>query len=189
MATTADGSVDEPQVVLLDDAAVPVGTAGKLAAHRAPGMWHLAFSVVLFDEHGRLLLLQQRAASKHHFQGVWSNACCSHPLPGEPIGVSARRRAREELGTQVDEITVLGAFWYAATDPQSQLVEREYDVVVSARVTAALRPDPGEVTEVAWVGLDEAARLARTAEASPWLAPVLGVVAAPSYEVAPAIRL
>ncbi len=188
MTAASRDHIDRSEVVVLDDAAVPVGTADKLAAHRPPGTPHLAFSVVLFDRQGRVLL-QRRASSKHHFRRRWSNACCSHPRPGERIAAAARRRTAEELGTAVDEVTVLGAFWYRASDAATNLVEHEYDVVVSARAHAALRPDPTEVEEVAWVSLGEAAGIAQTAEASPWLANVLEVVAAPTHAVAPAIRL
>ena len=59
----------------------------KFIAGQPKGVLHRAFSVMLFDAEGRLLL-QQRAASKVTFPGVWTNTCCSHPLHGyEPTEV------------------------------------------------------------------------------------------------------
>ncbi|MGH9296215.1 MAG: isopentenyl-diphosphate Delta-isomerase, partial [Acidimicrobiales bacterium] len=80
-------------VVLVDEAGTRLGLLDKLGAHRAPGRLHLAFSVFVFR--GGEVLVQRRAASKYHFPGVWANACCSHPEPGEDLVASARRRLFE----------------------------------------------------------------------------------------------
>src|SRR5687767_11187246 len=87
-------------LVLVDEHDRPLGTAEKLAAHQRGGTLHRAFSVFLFNDAGRMLL-QQRAAGKYHFGGLWTNACCSHPRPGEAVEDAARRRVREELGVDV----------------------------------------------------------------------------------------
>ena len=50
----------------------------KMQAH-IKGLQHYAFSVFLFDADERLLL-QQRAFTKYHSGGLWSNTCCSHPM-------------------------------------------------------------------------------------------------------------
>lgn len=59
-----------------------VSVAGKQAAHER-GLVHRAFSVIVYDSAGSMLL-QQRARSKYRF-GLWSNACCSEP-PGSGRG-------------------------------------------------------------------------------------------------------
>src|SRR6267143_121711 len=73
-----------------------VGTEEKLAAHRK-GLLHRAFSVFVFDRAGRLIL-QRRAAGKYHSAGLWSNTCCGHPRPGQPLERAAKRRLKEEMG-------------------------------------------------------------------------------------------
>ena len=78
----------------------PVGVMEKMEAHRK-GALHRAFSVFIFDNKG-YLLLQQRAPGKYHGGGLWTNACCSHPYPGELILQAARRRLMEELGFEAD---------------------------------------------------------------------------------------
>ncbi len=82
---------------LVDTGGGAVGAATVDEAHRAPGRLHRAFSVVLVDGDGRLLL-QQRAAVKTRFALRWANACCGHPAPGEPVTDAAQRRLAEELG-------------------------------------------------------------------------------------------
>ena len=65
---------DTAEYVLLVDAEDQVtGLREKMAAHRE-GLLHRAFSVFVFTPDGRHLL-QQRAASKYHSGGLWSNTC------------------------------------------------------------------------------------------------------------------
>lgn len=168
--------VSAGEVVLLDDAGAPIGVASKLDAHRHPGALHLAFSVVVFTPDGQVIL-QRRSAGKYHFAGRWSNTCCSHPGPGEPVIEAAARRLAEEMGL-VCPLEEVGSFRYEAADPVSGLVERELDVVVVGTCEDRPAPDPAEVAEVRLVTL--AALRADLADRpdyyTPWLAEVLGVV-------------
>ncbi len=68
---------DFSKVLLLDDTNSPLGLCGKMEAHEK-GLYHLAFSIYIFDSAGRMLL-QRRNREKYHSGGLWSNACCSHP--------------------------------------------------------------------------------------------------------------
>lgn len=136
-------------VVLVDPDGTETGTADKLGAHRAPGALHLAFSVFLYRPDGRLLL-QQRAPGKYHFPGVWANACCSHPLPGEDLVASAERRVAEELGLRC-ALRAVGRFSYRAECPESGLVEHELDHVLIGVVGEDPRPNADEVADWRWV--------------------------------------
>ena len=164
------------QVILVDELGVPTGTAEKLRAHRPPGLLHLAFSVFVYDEEGRLLL-QRRAFDKHHFRNLWSNTCCSHPRPGESTVEGGARRLREEMGIQVD-LSVVGRFTYRAEDPESGLVEHEVDDVLSGTYAGDPIPDPREVSEWRWAEVDVLQRdlVDRPGEYSPWLGPALRVL-------------
>lgn len=73
-----------------------IGTMEKMEAHRK-GVLHRAFSILLFDDSGKLLL-QKRSKNKYHSSGLWTNTCCSHPLPGESMEAATRRRLKEEMG-------------------------------------------------------------------------------------------
>ena len=93
-------------VILVDEQDSPIGKASKVSAHYQAGLLHRAFSVLLFDTKGRLLL-QKRADDKVTFPGVWANSCCSHPLSSEheseltdALGVkrAAVRKLHQELG-------------------------------------------------------------------------------------------
>jgi isopentenyl-diphosphate delta-isomerase type 1 len=93
------------EVVLLDDLGKPSGTMDKSLVHTSNTPLHSAFSVFLFDNTGRMLT-QQRALTKQTWPGIWSNACCGHPAPGESHADAAQRRLREELGITGLELTM-----------------------------------------------------------------------------------
>ncbi|MEZ5406539.1 MAG: isopentenyl-diphosphate Delta-isomerase [Acidimicrobiales bacterium] len=168
---------EREQVVLVDSDDTELGTVGKLAAHRPPGQLHRAFSVFLFDDRGDLLL-QRRASGKHHFADRWSNACCSHPSPGEGVLDAAVRRCREELGVAVADAVAVGSFLYRAQDPVSGLVEHELDHVVSARVAGPVELNPAEASACRWIAPAELRAWLATGRApvTPWLPLAFDVV-------------
>lgn len=139
-------------VVLVDSSDRPIGTADKLQAH-VEGWLHRAFSVFVFDDAGRLLL-QRRHTGKYHSGGLWSNTCCSHPRPGEPVDAAARRRLDEEMGFTCDVEPAFG-FQYEAS-VGAGLTEHEYDHVFTAFApsTTPVHPHPDEVDDVAWMAPD-----------------------------------
>ncbi|PZG20358.1 isopentenyl-diphosphate delta-isomerase [Micromonospora craterilacus] len=141
-------------VELVDDAGRPVGETTVAAAHQPPGQLHRAFSVLLVAPDGRVLL-QRRAAVKTRFPLRWANACCGHPLPGEPLAEAANRRLQEELGADPVPLTEVGVYVYRAEDPATGRVEVEYDHVLCGEFQpgAQLRPEPAEVAELRWVDL------------------------------------
>ena len=89
-----DDQLENVILVTADNTAI--GQAKKLDAHRR-GLLHRAFSVFLFDTDGKWVL-QKRAQHKYHSGGLWANACCGHPRPGEDIKDAAERRLYEEIG-------------------------------------------------------------------------------------------
>ncbi|RYB91684.1 isopentenyl-diphosphate Delta-isomerase [Nocardioides oleivorans] len=146
MTTTTDR---QPElVVLLDEEGRPTGTADKARVHHQDTPLHLAFSCYLFDERGNVLVTQ-RAIGKRTFPGVWTNSCCGHPGPGEPMEAAVRRRVEQELGvTPRDLKLVLPRFRYRAE--QAGVVENEMCPVFVATVDESLAPDPSEVEATVW---------------------------------------
>jgi isopentenyl-diphosphate Delta-isomerase len=144
-------SREDHLVELVDDAGRANGDTTVAAAHQPPGQLHRAFSVMLVDPDGQVLL-QRRAAVKTRFPLRWANSCCGHPQPGESLTEAANRRLREELGTGPVELTEVGVYVYYAEDPSTGRVEFEYDHVLRGefRPVAPLSPDPDEVAELRW---------------------------------------
>jgi isopentenyl-diphosphate delta-isomerase len=113
------------QVILINEQDQEIGAMEKIEAHRL-GLLHRAFSVCLFHENGDMLL-QQRAASKYHSPGLWTNTCCGHPRPGEATIDAAQRRLGEEMGMQTS-LSPAFQFVYKTT-LENGLIEYELDHV------------------------------------------------------------
>jgi isopentenyl-diphosphate delta-isomerase len=139
------------QVVLVDAENRPTGTAGKLAAHR-DGALHRAFSVIIWNGNGEVLL-QKRAAEKYHSGGLWTNACCGHPRPGEAVEAAAVRRLGEEMGFSCP-LEEFGTITYRAELDQG-LVEHEFVHVFRGTFDGVMAPNPDEVCDVRWITPDE----------------------------------
>lgn len=140
-------------VVLLDDDGVAIGEQERAHVHSEATPLHLAFSLYLFDAQDRVLFTR-RALSKTTWPGVWTNTCCGHPRPGEPVEVALRRRLREELGLEVTDLRcALPDFAYRARDT-SGIWENEVCPVFVGTVVhpdEPFRPNAEEVMDWTWV--------------------------------------
>lgn len=138
------------EVILVSPKDEPLGTMEKMEAHEK-GVLHRAFSIFLFDTKGNMLL-QQRADGKYHSPGLWTNACCSHPRPGEDTATAAARRLKEELGIET-ALRPAFQFTYRA-EVGNGLIEHEYDHVFVGTYEGQLQPNPDEVKAVTYESLD-----------------------------------
>jgi isopentenyl-diphosphate delta-isomerase len=117
--------VKETHVILVDENDNPVGVMEKLEAHRKV-LLHRAISVFIVDTKCEWIL-QKRALDKYHSQGLWTNACCTHPFPGESDIDSANRRLMEEMGIEC-KLGELFSFVYKKK-LDNELTEYEFDHV------------------------------------------------------------
>ncbi len=162
------------KVVLVNNDDEITGSAPKLEAHHT-GLLHRAFSVVIYNSKGEILL-QQRALEKYHSAGLWSNTCCSHPQPGENIQDSAEQRLYEEMSFRA-QLKYAGKFQYRVS-LENNMVENEIDYVFTGHYDGPVSPDPDEVAQYKWVSPD---LLLRELEAAPhlytyWLPLVLKMI-------------
>jgi len=97
-------------------------------------------------------LLQRRSAQKYHSGGLWTNACCSHPLPDEPVAAAAQRRLAQEMGITC-ELRPMFVFHYNLPVPGG-LIENEVVHVFGGKYDGAVKPDPNEASEWKWIGFD-----------------------------------
>ena len=141
------GSADNDPVILVDADDVQIGTAGKLDAHQR-GLKHRAISVLVRNS-GGAFLLQRRNPAKYHSGGLWTNACCSHPHPGESTADAALRRLSQEMGFACP-IEPLFTFQYNTPVPGG-LIENELVHVFGGQHDGAITPDPAEVSEWKWI--------------------------------------
>ena len=140
-------------VILVDENDQEIGKMEKQEAHEK-GLLHRAFSVFVFNEKNELLL-QQRALTKYHSAGLWTNTCCSHPRVGETIEQAAHRRLMEEMGFDC-ELSTKSSFIYKASF-ENGLTEHEFDHILVGVFNGEINFNPTEVKNFKWITLDELA--------------------------------
>ena len=139
------------QVILVDADDRQTGTMEKLEAHEK-GLLHRAFSIFIFNTKGEMLL-QQRALRKYHSGGLWTNACCSHPNPGEETKAAAQRRMKEELGMETNLEKVFDFVYKAETD--NGLTEHEFDHVFTGEYEGKIDFNKEEVMDFCYKKVPE----------------------------------
>ncbi len=144
----------EELMVLVDADDRIIGTGDKLETHRK-GALHRAFSVIVWNSAGRLLL-QKRAIRKYHSGGLWTNTCCGHPRPEEDIEAAARRRLKEEMGFTC-KLSPLGTITYRA-ELEGGMIEHELVHVFRGLYDGTVAPDPNEAEGYRWASLADVQR-------------------------------
>ena len=139
------------EVILVDSNDVQTGTIEKMEAHRL-GLLHRAFSIFIFNSNGEFLL-QQRAESKYHNGGLWTNSCCSHPLPGETVLNAANRRLCEEMGFTTNLSPAFNFIYKATFD--NGLTEHEFDHVFTGIYDGEMKVDKNEVSDYCYKKLKD----------------------------------
>ena len=134
-------------ITLVDRQDRAIGVEEKMKAHRE-GKLHRAFSIFVFNSKGEMLL-QKRSPAKYHSRSLWTNTCCSHPRPGEPMAQATARRLQEEMGFTCP-LQKAFHFIYRA-HLEEGLIEHEFDHVFIGRYDGEISPNPGEVADYCWI--------------------------------------
>jgi isopentenyl-diphosphate Delta-isomerase len=138
-------------IILVNDQDEVTGAATKMEAHEK-GLLHRAYSVFIFNPKGEMLL-QQRSLNKYHSAGLWTNACCSHPAPGENILFSAEKRLFIEMGFTTP-LAEAFSFTYRI-EFENGLVENEIDHVFTGTYLGDITPDPAEVCDYCYMSMND----------------------------------
>jgi len=138
-------------VVLVNEFDEQIGLMEKIEAHQK-AVLHRAFSVFVFNEKNELML-QQRALSKYHSPGLWTNTCCSHQRDGESTIEAGIRRLQEEMGftTGLEQKT---SFIYKASFDNG-LIEHELDHVLVGYYNDNPNINKEEVESWKWMSLED----------------------------------
>ena len=138
--------MDSNKVILVDESDSFLGLMDKMEVH-SQGLLHRAVSVFIFNTEG-LWLLQQRAVNKYHSGGLWTNACCSHPLPGESTFEAAHRRLKEEMGLETALYSAFSFIYRAELD--NNLTEHEFDHVFIGYCNSKPTVNPDEAMDYSY---------------------------------------
>ncbi len=141
----------QKNVILVNSHDQKIGLMPKLEAHMR-GILHRAFSVLIFNKKGELLI-QQRALNKYHTPGLWSNTCCSHQIDGETNIEAGKRRLLEEMGFEV-ELFNFDSFIYNAYF-ENGLIEHEFDHILVGIFEGIPLINKNEVNDYKWITFDK----------------------------------
>ena len=149
-ADRADAGImaDADALILVDEADRRVGHLSKALCHQGRGILHRAFSLLIFNGRGELLV-QQRSAAKRLWPLYWSNSCCSHPRHSETMEAATRRRLAEELGVHCDLEFLFKFQYHAQFDANG--AENELCSVFIGRCTEPLKVNRDEIADWRWV--------------------------------------
>ena len=142
---------NENYVILVDEKDNPLGTMEKIEAHEKARL-HRAFSVFIYNSKNELML-QQRALTKYHTPGLWTNTCCSHQKLEESNIEAGKRRLQEEMGFST-ELKETISFIYKAPF-ENGLTEHEFDYILVGEYQDDPQPNPDEVHNWKWMNLDD----------------------------------
>lgn len=138
-------------VILVDENNNELGVMEKQEAHQK-ALLHRAFSILVFNSKGELLL-QQRAQNKYHSAGLWTNTCCSHPRIDESTLEAAHRRLMEEMGFDCLLKECYHFIYHAPLD--NGLTEHELDFVYIGTYEGMPQINESEVSAYRWVGIEQ----------------------------------
>ncbi|GAK76923.1 MULTISPECIES: isopentenyl-diphosphate Delta-isomerase [Nonlabens] len=134
-------------VILVNPEDEKVGLMEKIEAHEK-ALLHRAFSVFIINDKDEILL-QQRALSKYHSPGLWTNTCCSHQRDGESNIEAGKRRLVEEMGMTANLKELFHFIYIAPFD--NGLTEHELDHVMVGYSNENPNINPDEVASYKWM--------------------------------------
>ena len=141
----------ENYVILVDEHDNSLGTMEKIEAHEKARL-HRAFSVFIYNSKNELML-QQRALTKYHTPGLWTNTCCSHQKLEETNIEAGKRRLQEEMGFATDLKETISFIYKAPFE--NGLTEHEYDYILVGEYNEDPKPNPEEVNAWKWISLTD----------------------------------
>lgn len=140
----------EEYLILVDEKDNPIGTEEKIKCHLPNGLLHRAFTALIFDKNGRLVLTK-RAKEKMLWPNDWDGTVASHPRDSETYVSSGERRMPEELGIQC-KLDYLFKFEYHV--PYKDVgSENEIcgTLIGIADDSSQFRQIEGEIDEIKWI--------------------------------------
>ena len=146
--------MSDEYVILVDGNDNPIGTEEKVKCHLPDGKLHRAFTALLFDKNGRLVLTR-RAKEKMLWPEDWDGTFASHPRESESYVSSGERRMPEELGIE-GKLDYLHKFEYHVpyknVGSENEICGTLIGVIDE---TTELKKIKGEIDEIKWISAKE----------------------------------
>jgi len=144
----------EEYVILVDQNDNPIGKEDKVKCHLPNGKLHRAFSALVFNGEGKLLLTK-RSESKMLWPNDWDGTVASHPRESETYVSSAERRMPEEIGIGC-KVSYVNKFEYHVPykdiGSENEICGTLIGVIDSFDKSSLIKD---EISEIKWISPDE----------------------------------
>ena len=148
------GDIMEEYVILVDQNDNPIGKEDKVKCHLPNGILHRAFTALIFNGEGKLLLTK-RSEGKMLWPGYWDGTVASHPRESETYVLSAERRMPEEIGI-VCKMNYMNKFEYHVPykdiGSENEICGTLIGIVDDFDETCLIKD---EISEIKWIDSDE----------------------------------
>ncbi len=151
VSDTHENAAQDVVAVDADDTAT--GTVNRLEAHTGDGIRHRAFTALVFDGEGNVLLAQ-RAPDKRLWDTFWDGTVASHPVEGQTQLEATEARLEAELGItpdQYDDLRISDKFEYKRYYLNRGLEWEICSVLQCTLGDRSIEPNESEVAGVMWV--------------------------------------
>ena len=144
----------EEYVILVDQDDNPIGKEDKVKCHLPNGKLHRAFTALIFNGDGKLLLTK-RSEGKMLWPNDWDGTVASHPKESETYVSSAERRMPEEIGISC-KMNYVNKFEYHVPykdiGSENEICGTLIGMVDSFDNSCMIKD---EISEVKWINPDE----------------------------------
>jgi len=144
----------EEYVILVDQNDNPIGKEDKVKCHLPNGKLHRAFTALIFNGDGKLLLTK-RGNGKMLWPNDWDGTVASHPRESETYVSSAERRMPEEIGI-VCKMNYMNKFEYHVPykdiGSENEICGTLIGIVDDFDETCLIKD---EISEIKWIDPDE----------------------------------
>ena len=144
----------EEYVILVDQNDNPIGKEDKVKCHLPNGKLHRAFSALIFNGEGKLLLTK-RGEGKMLWPNDWDGTVASHPRESETYVSSAERRMPEEIGIDC-KVSYVNKFEYHVPykdiGSENEICGTLIGAIDSFDKSSLIKD---EISEIKWISPDE----------------------------------
>jgi len=144
----------EEYVILVDENDNPIGKEEKVKCHLPNGKLHRAFTALIFNNEGKLLLTK-RSEGKMLWPNDWDGTVASHPRESETYVSSAERRMPEEIGIDC-KVSYVNKFEYHVPykdiGSENEICGTLIGAIDSFDKSSLIKD---EISEIKWISPDE----------------------------------
>jgi isopentenyl-diphosphate delta-isomerase len=144
----------EEYVILVDENDNPIGKEEKVKCHLPNGKLHRAFTALIFNNEGKLLLTK-RSEGKMLWPNDWDGTVASHPRESETYASSAERRMPEEIGIMC-KMNYVNKFEYHVpykdVGSENEICGTLIGTIDSFDESSMIKD---EISEIKWINPDE----------------------------------